>query len=83
MTFIGSCYGVYIADNIKYYLDEVVGGMGGFGILIGLAVGNVHGFVDLIRHERKKKLFGTETVNSRLTFDVDRSHPYAPPADPQ
>ncbi len=75
MTFIGACYGAYIADNITYYLNEVVGGMAGFGILIGLAIGNVHGFVDLIRHERRKKQVDAETVNNRLTFDDDRSNP--------
>ncbi len=83
MTFIGSCYGAYIADNITYHLGEVVGGMGGFGILIGLAVGNVHGFVNLIRHKRRMRLVDAETVNIRLTFDEDHSNPYAPPADPR
>ncbi len=82
MTFIFSCYGAYIADNITYHLGEVVGGMGGFGILIGLAVGNVHGIVNLIRHERRKRPVNAETVSNRLTFDVDRSNPYAAPADP-
>lgn len=45
--FVGSCFGAWIADNQSYYLHEVVGGMGGFGLLIGLTIGNLHGLVNL------------------------------------
>jgi hypothetical protein len=47
LMFLGSCYGAWMADNQRYYLHEVVGGMGGFGLLAGLCVGNIHGFIDL------------------------------------
>lgn len=30
-----------MADNQRYILDEVVGGMGGFGLLAGLCVTNL------------------------------------------
>lgn len=47
LTFAGSCFGVWLADNQQYYLHEVVGGMGGFGLLAGLLVGNLHGLLNL------------------------------------
>ncbi|MEM1228794.1 MAG: hypothetical protein AAGJ40_24175 [Planctomycetota bacterium] len=45
---IGAIAGALIADNSKYYLHEIVGGLGGFGILAGLLVGNVHGWINLM-----------------------------------
>ena len=36
----------WMADNRRNHLNEVVGGMGGFGSLAGLAIGNIHGSVE-------------------------------------
>ncbi|WP_037253453.1 hypothetical protein [Rhodopirellula europaea] len=45
---IGAITGALIADNSQYYLHEIVGGLGGFGILGGLLAGNVHGGINLM-----------------------------------
>ncbi|MEM1228799.1 MAG: hypothetical protein AAGJ40_24200 [Planctomycetota bacterium] len=45
---IGATTGALIADNSQYYLHEIVGGLGGFGILAGLLFGNVHGGISLM-----------------------------------
>lgn len=36
----------WMADNQRNHLNEVVGGVGGFGLLAGLAIGNIHGSVE-------------------------------------
>lgn len=41
LYFLGACLGAWMADNQRYILDEVVGGMGGFGLLAGLCVTNL------------------------------------------
>jgi hypothetical protein len=42
---LGGMIGVSIADNAGYCLGEVDVGMAGFGLLIGWAVGMVHGAI--------------------------------------
>lgn len=49
LYFIGAVVGAILADNQRYYLHEVVGGTGGFGILAGLVIGNFHGWINLLR----------------------------------
>ncbi len=76
--FVGACFGVFIADNHRYVLHEVVGGMGGFGLLGGLMAGSIHGTIRLLR------------LKSRGPTDIDRAtpiptsnddcNPYAPPS---
>ena len=81
--FSGSCLGAWIADNQSYYLHEVVGGLGGFGLLIGLAIGNIHGFVDLYRARTTKRNSSVCLADSRsLPTDLLESNPYAPPRLP-
>ena len=77
MMFFGACYGAYIADNQSYYLHEVVGGMGGFGLLGGLAIGNVHGFVNLFR-TRKPPAESSDTLAPQKD-ERQIDNPYAPP----
>ena len=81
--FSGSCIGAWIADNQSYYLYEVVGGLGGFGLLIGLAIGNIHGFVDLYRARRTKVNRSQGLVDSRtLQADLFETNPYESPRLP-
>jgi carbon starvation protein CstA len=81
LYFLGACLGAWMADNQKYYLNEVVGGMGGFGLLAGLAIGNVHGFLDLHRTQRiqaKLMVDPTDQGSSNSQASSDKN-PYAPP----
>jgi hypothetical protein len=77
MMFFGACYGAYLADNQSYYLHEVVGGMGGFGLLAGLAIGNVHGFVNLFR-TRKLTAERPDLMAPQSDQNCNKN-PYAPP----
>ena len=80
LMFSGSCLGAWIADNQSYYLHEVVGGLGGFGLLIGLAIGNIHGFVDLYRARTSHTNSSEGLVDSStLSTDLHDMNPYAPP----
>jgi len=81
--FSGSCIGAWIADNQSYYLHEVVGGLGGFGLLIGLAIGNIHGFVDLVRARRTNVKRSLGRVDSRiLQTNLHETNPYESPRLP-
>ncbi len=80
LMFLGSCLGAWMADNQRYYLHEVVGGMGGFGLLAGLLIGNVHGFVDLYRARTSKLKASKASIPRSLTTDLqDDLNPYTPP----
>jgi carbon starvation protein CstA len=83
LMFLGSCVGAWMADNQSYYLHEVVGGMGGFGLLTGLVIGNVHGFVDLLRARATRSFAPTDHLDSgSFSTDRDNENPYAPPRHP-
>ena len=80
LYFLGACLGAWMADNQKYYLNEVVGGIGGFGLLAGLAIGNVHGFLDL--HRAKRIQAETVAISSDQISPSQASsdeNPYATP----
>jgi carbon starvation protein CstA len=80
LYFLGACLGAWMADNQKYYLNEVVGGMGGIGLLIGLGIGNLHGFLDLLRTRRgqMKALEPCSEAFSR-SHSANDTNPYTPP----
>jgi carbon starvation protein CstA len=81
--FLGSCFGAWMADNQRYYLHEVVGGMGGFGLLTGLLIGNIHGFIDLYRSRLSpKQTPELELTRHRTLDDKDLENPYSPPRIP-
>ena len=83
LLFLGSCFGAWIADNQRYYLHEVVGGMGGFGLLIGLFIGNIHGFIDLYRSRfSPKQTTEFELTRHQALDDKDLQNPYSPPRIP-
>jgi hypothetical protein len=65
-----------MADNHRYYLHEVVGGMGGFGILAGLLIGNIHGFINLYRARETPAI---ELARTQPLNDPDNENPYFPP----
>jgi hypothetical protein len=44
---VGAAIGVCIIDNQSYYRNEADTGMAGFGLLIGWAVGMIHGGIAL------------------------------------
>jgi len=83
---IGGITGALIADNRQYYLNEIVGGLGGFGILGGLLAGNVHGGINLMltpdsttaRHEDASVL----REQSQPRVKREDGNPYSPPAQP-
>lgn len=80
LMFSGSCYGAWIADNQRYYLHEVVGGMGGFGLIGGLLIGNAHGFLDLYRERISKSKASDASLHQSLPSDEIRTeNPYIPP----
>ena len=83
LYFSGACFGAWYADNKRYYLNEVVGGMGGFGLLIGLAIGNLHGFLDL-RRARRVPLEESEIPSDAILHSQapNDNNPYAPPRLP-
>ncbi|MEM1226295.1 MAG: hypothetical protein AAGJ40_11395 [Planctomycetota bacterium] len=78
---IGAAAGALLADNRQYYMHEIVGGLGGFGILIGLLVGHIHGGIRLLLtrdHEFAPEDDGESlAVGSRVR--AERKNPYAPP----
>jgi len=78
--FLGSCFGAWMADNQRYYLHEVVGGMGGFGLLAGLLIGNIHGFIDLYRSRvSPQQTPGNELTRTQPLDDQVNENPYSPP----
>ena len=79
LMFLGSCYGAWMADNQRYYLHEVVGGMGGFGLLAGLAVGNIHGFIDLWRSRKNADGLSVAADRTGIVSAEDDGNPYSPP----
>ena len=68
-----------MADNQRYYLHEVVGGMGGFGLLAGLAVGNIHGFIDLWRSRKNADGLSVGADRTGIVSAEDDGNPYSPP----
>ena len=44
---VGGAVGVYLLDNVRYYPNEADTGIAGFGLLLGWAVGMVHGGIVL------------------------------------
>lgn len=68
-----------MADNQRYILDEVVGGMGGFGLLAGLAIGNIHGFLEVYR-KRRSPMEVTALSSAPISCPQASSdeNPYAP-----
>ena len=83
LYFSGACLGAWCADNKRYYLNEVVGGMGGFGLLVGLAIGNIHGILDL-RRARRVPFEASEIPTDAIphTQAPNDNNPYAPPRQP-
>jgi hypothetical protein len=79
LMFLGSCYGAWMADNQRYYLHEVVGGMGGFGLLAGLCVGNIHGFIDLWRSRNNRDGLSAGADMTGNVSSEDDGNPYSPP----
>ena len=78
--FLGSCFGAWMADNQRYYLHEVVGGMGGFGLLAGLLIGNIHGFFNLYRSRvSQQTATGIEVTRTQSHVDQHDGNPYSPP----
>jgi carbon starvation protein CstA len=83
LMFSGSSLGAWMADNQSYYLHEVVGGLGGFGLLIGLAIGNLHGFVDLYRARTTNTISSEGHVGTGThSTDLHETNPYASPKLP-
>ncbi len=83
MYMAGATLGACLADNQQYRMHEIVGGMGGFGLLAGLAIGNVHGAIDLFRQPRTL----TEPPEKRPSVEMDArlnklQNPYTPPRVP-
>ena len=68
-----------MADNQRYYLHEVVGGMGGFGLLAGLCVGNIHGFIDLWRSRNNRDGLSAGADMTGNVSSEDDGNPYSPP----
>lgn len=80
MCFIGACYGAWFADNQRYYINEVVGGMSGMGLLVGLVAGNVHGAIRLMRVPRTQPKSVVNGPISPATMSLTgRENPYSPP----
>ncbi|EMB14244.1 hypothetical protein [Rhodopirellula europaea] len=82
---VGAIAGVMLADNKQYYMHEVVGGLGGFGILAGLLIGNVHGGINLVLTPDPDRNRGpdgdTNPFSPRVLIprNHDDGNPYAPP----
>ena len=80
MFLIGAFFGAWLADNERYHIHEVVGGMGGFGILAGLIAGNIHGAINLSRFRGAST--GTSLpllVVSNVLTAHQSQNPYDPP----
>ncbi len=80
---VGAIAGAILADNKQYYMHEVDGGLGGFGILAGLLVGNVHGGINLLLSPNPDRRSGGDTRSLSAGMaphhDHDDGNPYAPP----
>lgn len=79
MFLVGAVFGAFLADNKRYYLHEVVGGMGGFGLLVGLVAGNIHGALNLFRLRDEKNGPVVLPHDSAETIADQSQNPYAPP----
>jgi 4-amino-4-deoxy-L-arabinose transferase-like glycosyltransferase len=79
MFLVGAVFGAFLADNKRYYLHEVVGGMGGFGLLVGLVAGNIHGALNLFRFRDEKNGPVVLPHDSAETMAEQSQNPYAPP----
>ncbi len=75
--FVGFAWGVWIADNKSYYLGEVTGGLGGFGLLIGLAIGWIHGSLNLNHNQRSELVGGA--LEQPLVKQTEDGNPYRSP----
>ena len=83
MFLIGAIYGSWLADNKRYYMHEVVGGMGGFGLLIGLVAGNIHGAIHLFRFRDETNGISSQLPNVAKEPQAEPlQNPYAPPRLP-
>lgn len=80
---IGAISGTIIADNQHNYMHEVVGGLGGFGILAGLLIGNIHGGINLFVTPTSSDLSDSDSSVSPPETLVppvhDNVNPYKPP----
>ncbi|WP_413432612.1 hypothetical protein [Crateriforma spongiae] len=80
---VGAIVGALLADNEQYYMHEVVGGLGGFGILGGLLVGNVHGGINLLLLTKLDRGSDRDTRSLSTGLAPHHAHddrnPYAPP----
>jgi len=78
---VGAIAGAILADNKQYYMHEVVGGLGGFGILAGLLVGNVHGGISLLSSPDLDPEGGGDGLSTGMSISRvhDDGNPYAPP----
>lgn len=81
MFLIGAFYGAWLADNKRYYIHEVVGGMGGFGLLAGLIVGNIHGAINLSLF--RGVTTGTSFLQPIVPTAEQLQNPYDPPRSPE
>ena len=82
---IGAVLGAMLADNKQYYMHEIVGGLGGFGILAGLLVGNVHGGIHLFltpnSSDSSDKNSSVMTSETSMPLLHDSENPYSPPTE--
>ena len=80
---VGAIAGAILADNEQYYMHEVVGGLGGFGILAGLLVGNAHGGINLLLSTKLERRLDSDTRPLSAEMEphrgYDEGNPYAPP----
>ena len=80
---LGALFGAWLADNHRYYIHEVVGGMGGFGLLIGLVAGNIHGAFSLTRFRATTDGISSLLPNlAKEPQSEQLQNPYAPPRLP-
>lgn len=80
---VGAIAGAMLADNKQYFLREIVGGLGGFGLLVGLFIGNVHGGINLLLTPAAQRSSDEETrtlpIGTPMTPTYNDGNPYAPP----
>lgn len=79
MYFAGSCTGIWQAYN-RISLFEMPGGFGGFGILIGLVIGHLHGMYNLAKRKPLEKADSTSTLSAHRPANL-LENPYEAPAE--